>query len=115
MPTGRSKSYTYNPVGEATSFLNANGDAIGSTYNGDGLVTQETFADGTSYSYAYNAQGNVTSATDAKGNVETFVYGDSSNPYLPLPRSSTPMAPGSDSATTSSASAPRAWIRPASR
>ena len=46
---GTSQTYTYNPLGEATQFLNANGHAIGYTYNTDGLVTQETFADGTSY------------------------------------------------------------------
>ncbi len=79
---GTAQQYTYNPLGEATQFLNANGQAIGYTYNADGLVATETFADGTSYTYTYNVHGNLTSATDAQGNVTTFVYGDSSNPDL---------------------------------
>src|SRR5262249_15206965 len=79
---GTEATYSYDPLGQATSFLDASGHAIGSTYNADGLETEVTFADSTSYKYSYDARGNITSATDAHGNVETFVYGDSSNPDL---------------------------------
>ena len=36
---GTQQQYSYNPLGEATQFLNANGQAIGYTYNAEGLVT----------------------------------------------------------------------------
>ena len=56
MPTAPSSSTRYNPLGEATQFVNANGQAIGYTYNAEGLVTKETFADGSSYTYTYDAR-----------------------------------------------------------
>jgi RHS repeat-associated protein len=79
---GTGQQYSYNPLGEATQFVNANGQAIGYTYNNQGLVATETFADGTSYSYTYDGYGNLTSAKDAQGNVTTFVYGNPTNPDL---------------------------------
>ena len=70
---GTASSSTYDPEGDATSFLNANGQPIQYTYNASGQMTSETFSDGSSYSYTYDNYGNLITATDATGTT-TFTY-----------------------------------------
>ena len=64
---------TFNPLGEATSFVNANGQPINYTYNPAGQIATESFSDGTSYSYTYDDNGNMLTATDSTGTTN-FTY-----------------------------------------
>lgn len=64
---------TFNPEGEATSFVDANGQPIAYTYNAAGQIAQESFSDGSSYTYTYNNDGEMLTATDSTGTT-TFSY-----------------------------------------
>ena len=44
-PDGTSQHYTYNPLGQASQYLNAAGQTTNLTYNAQGQVTNESFAD----------------------------------------------------------------------
>jgi RHS repeat-associated protein len=70
---GTSNTATFDPEGNALSFVNGRGQATTYTYNSAGLLTQETFADATSYSYTYDARGDMLTATDASGTT-IFTY-----------------------------------------
>ena len=78
---GTEQQATYNPLGEATQFIDARGQAIAATYNADGLIASETFADGSSYDYTYDSRGNMLSATDSSGTTN-FSYTVPGNPDL---------------------------------
>ncbi len=80
----REQYNNYNPLGQASQFVNANGSPIGLTYDLSGQVKTESFTDGTSYSYNYDSRGNLLSATDRQGHAITFTYGgDPNNPSNP--------------------------------
>jgi RHS repeat-associated protein len=70
---GSSQTSSYDPEGNALSFLNANKQPINYTYNAAGQVLKESFSDGTSYTYTYDAYGNLKTAVDVTGTT-TFGY-----------------------------------------
>jgi RHS repeat-associated protein len=73
VPNGSAEQYSYNPLGEVTQYVSADGQAIVYTYNSQGLMTSESFPDGTAYQFAYDSHNNPTSATDPTGTT-TFTY-----------------------------------------
>ncbi|MGA2499470.1 MAG: RHS repeat-associated core domain-containing protein, partial [Tepidisphaeraceae bacterium] len=68
-----SETFTYDPEGDALSFVNANGQPISYAYNAAGQVASATFSGGTSYAYTYDSYGNLLTATDATG-ITTCTY-----------------------------------------
>ena len=111
MPMGSESSSTFNPEGEATSFVNANGQPINYTYNAAGQITHESFSDGSSYTYTYDANDNMLTATDSTGTI-TFTY----DPITELLTDvAYPGGTSSNSPTTRPASALRWSTRPALR
>jgi RHS repeat-associated protein len=70
---GTRETYTYDPLGDALSYVNRNGQTTGYTYNSSGQLTEEMFADGSQYDYTYDSHNNLLTATDATGTT-TFTY-----------------------------------------
>ena len=70
---GKTKLFTYDPLGNALSFVNEANEPIQYTHNAAGQLASATFPEGSSYTYAYNSQGLMTSATDATGTT-AFTY-----------------------------------------
>jgi RHS repeat-associated protein len=70
---GKQESYSYDPLGNALSFVDPSAHATQYTYNAGGQITGETFSDNSSYAYTYDGSGNLTTAVDAAGTT-TFTY-----------------------------------------
>ncbi|MFD9303250.1 LamG-like jellyroll fold domain-containing protein [Streptomyces sp. NPDC060048] len=63
-PTGVSKSYKYNAVGEVTEVTDAAGSKSTFTYDADGQVLTSTDPDGTSTKNTYDGFGQLTATSD---------------------------------------------------
>jgi len=70
---GRREFSTYDPQGNAMSFVNAAGEPMQYAHNTAGQLTSAIFANGSIYTYAYDSEGHLVSAVDASGAV-TFNY-----------------------------------------
>ena len=70
---GTSATFTYDPLGDALSFVNPNVQTTNCTYWPNGQIKTANYSDGSQYAYTYDNHGNLLTATDATGTT-TFTY-----------------------------------------
>lgn len=71
---GSTQTFTYDPLGDALTYVNPGGQQTRYTHNAVGQLTGVTFADASTYSYTYDGEGKLLTAVDASGTT-SFTYG----------------------------------------
>jgi RHS repeat-associated protein len=72
---GSIERMTYDALGDPKTLTNRRGNPIAYEYDTSGRLTSVTFADSTQMTYHYDARGNLKSTTDASGTT-TLIYDD---------------------------------------
>ncbi|PTY01261.1 hypothetical protein DB346_13675 [Verrucomicrobia bacterium LW23] len=73
-PNNTSISYTYDALGNVTSFTNVSGQTSYSVYDDSGMLLESIDPLGYKTKYAYNERGELASITNALGQISTYEY-----------------------------------------
>jgi len=72
-PLSFTTAYTYDPVGNIVSTMDANGNANTYSYDALNRMTKGTYADGNTVAYAFDQDGKRSSMVDSRGTTELLL------------------------------------------